>query len=259
MRKFTPILVLMFWLVTVVGFSQDQWQERRTRHFIIYFKQVPSDFIDSVENAAENYYIDITRDLGFTRDASWVNENRVKIYIYNDKDDYVAGGGGKSWSHGTAFCDLREIRTFPSAHGFFDSTLPHELGHIIFREYIGPNITIPTWFEEGVAMFQEKGKRWGAHKVVKNAIEEKKFLTLMELFKVRLYNHTEKQLVELFYAESASVVYYIIEELGQHRFLRFCQRLRESEAFRNALPGAYAQFRNIEDLNRNWLNYLERQ
>jgi hypothetical protein len=259
MRKL--VLTTIFLAAYFVGgvFAQDKWQESRTRHFVIYYKQVPGDFISGVGQAAERYYEEISRELGFVRYQERALKERTKIYIYDDKDDYVNNGRQKDWSHGVTFSSQKEIRTFPSAHGFFDSTLPHELGHIIFREFIGSNITIPTWFEEGVAMYQEKGKRWGAHKMVQKAIEEKKFLSLMELFDVQLYNHTQREFVELFYAESASIVYYMMAELGQHRFVNFCRRLRAGESFVKALPIAYGRFQNILDLNRNWITYVQTQ
>jgi len=70
------------------------------------------------------------------------------LNIYDNADDYVQAGKMASWSHGVASPKNKVIRTFPAAHGFFDSTLPHELGHIIFREFVGFKAQVPIWFEE---------------------------------------------------------------------------------------------------------------
>lgn len=253
------LVLLLMGVIITVGPAQSPWKERSSRHFVIYFKQVPEEFIFNVQEAAEQYYDDIIRDLGFSRYHLWSAQDKAKIYIFDDQDDFLKGGNFKNWSSGIALSSKKEIRTFPSAYGFFDSTLPHELGHIILQDFIGPNVTVPLWFEEGVAMYQEKGKRWGAHKIVKRSIEEKKFITLVDLFNVRLYNHTQRNFIELFYAESASIVYYMISDLGQHRFVKLCWRLREGEPFLQALTESYSRFRNIDDLNRCWINYLEGQ
>ncbi len=263
MTRFRFVIVCVTLIVTAVAVqplpAQGEWRQRRSRHFEIYYKDVPDDFIDSVEESAEKYYEDITRDLGFTRYQNWSYDNRATIYIYNDREDYIKNARQKGWSHGAAFARLKMIHTFPSAHGFFDSTLPHELGHIIFREFIGYDTAVPLWLEEGVAMFQEKGKRWGATKYVKEAMESGRFLTLHHLSGMRLYGNSDRQLVDLFYAESASIVYYLMVEQGEMRFVRFCRKLRQGQPFESALRSAYSRFRDLEDLNRNWMKYIKDQ
>ena len=108
-------------------------------------------------------------------------------------------------------------------------------------------------------MFQEKAKRWGAHKVVKQAMEKKQFLSIPDLFRLRLYNNTDQDTIDIFYAESASIVYYLIMELGEYRFVQFCRNLKEGKVFDQALSSAYGRFDNLDDLNQAWVKYLENQ
>ena len=203
--------------------------------------------------------MEITSDLGFTRYKGWNRDERAKIYIYDNADDYVTSGKQISWSHGVASPRDKVIRTFPSAHGFFDSTLPHELGHIIFREFIGFKARIPAWFEEGVAMSQEKARRWGAHDTVRQAIADGTFKPLAELSITSLRRKTSKELVNLFYAESASVVNFLISEYGQQRFVRFCRKLKEGGPFSWALDSVYVRFKDVNDLNDAWVRYLNNE
>jgi len=239
--------------------AQEGWKQHQAEHFIIYYKNAPADFVGTVEEMAELYYKEITENLGFTRYKNWTFDRRAKVYICDDKEDYIQTAVQAGWSHGVAFLQKKEILTYPAAHGFFDSTLPHELGHIIFREFIGFNSQIPLWLDEGVAMFQEKAKRWGANKIVKKAIKENKFIPLAELAKIRLDRNTPEDIVELFYAESASVVYYMVTDLGQHRFVRLCREINKGESFEAALRAVYLRFKNVDDLNRNWIKYLENE
>ena len=245
-------------LSNAYGKDKESWNESRSYHFIIYYKDAPQNFIKSVEQTAEDYYQEITRNLGFIRDQSWAWDKRAKIYIYRDAEDYVESSKQAGWSHGAASALEKEIRTYPAANGFFDSILPHELGHIIFREFIGSNPYVPTWVDEGVAMYQEKAKRWGANKEVKKAIEEKKFIPLGELSTVRLYSNSEKEFVELFYAEAASIVYYLITELGEYKFVELCKQLKRGGRFENAISSTYFRFQNLSDLNDAWVTYLKR-
>jgi hypothetical protein len=253
--KIFKISLIMLLLIVGTGYAQE-WEESKQRHFIIYYKEAPEDFIKSVGEMAEQYYEEITRNLGFRRFKTWTWDSRAKIYIYNDAEDYLQSSKQARWSHGVASPKDKVIRTYPSDHGFFDSTLPHELGHIIFREFVGFEARIPIWFEEGVAMYQEKAKRWGAYRTVKKAIADGKFMSLDEMTHMRLSGKIHNEIVNLFYAESASIVYYMINELGQHRFVRFCRKLQEGGPFEWALESVYVRFKNIDKLNEAWLAYL---
>lgn len=236
-----------------------EWNEYKRQHFIIFYKDAPFDFVQTVEQTAEQYYADITENLGFTRYKGWNWDDRAKIYIYNDADDYVESGKQAGWSHGAASPRDKTIRTFPSAHGFFDSTLPHELGHIIFREFIGFKARIPSWFEEGVAMYQEKARRWGAHAAVRKAMAEGTFKSLDELSLMPPTYGTSRDMVDLFYAESASIVNFMIGELGRQRFIRLCRKLKKGGPFEWAVDSVYARFKTVDDLNKAWVRYLENE
>ena len=74
---------------------------------------------------------------------------------------------------------------------------------------------------------------------------------------MRLYNNSPDSQLQLFYAESASIVYYIISELGEYKFVRFCRALKDRRSFQEALQDVYVRFKDLDDLNRAWLNYLE--
>lgn len=238
--------------------TEEKWNEDRSLHFIIYYKEVPPDFIKSVEDAAEDYYEEITRNLGFVRDQSWSWDQRAKIYIYRDSEDFIQSAKQARWAHGAASWLEKKIMTYPAASGFFDSILPHELGHIILREFIGANSFVPTWFDEGVAMYQEKAKRWGVNKEVKKALEEEKFIPIGELSMVTLYSDSDKDFVNLFYAEAASIIYYLITELGQYKFVALCRALKSGSRFENAVTSTYSRFRSLNDLNNAWVEYLKR-
>lgn len=261
-NRIIAITVIFLFCFTGNGVGKkykEDWKEYRSHHFIIYYKEAPRDFIKSVEEMAEYYYSEIASNLGFMRHESWSWDRRAKIYIYLDAEDYVNAARQASWSSGAAAMREKVIRTYPAAHGFFDSTLPHELGHIIFREFIGFKSRIPLWLDEGVAMYQEKAKRWGANRAVAKTMEQDKFIPLGRLTTMRLYNDTPRETVNLFYAEAASIVYYMITELGQHKFVSFCRKLKEGEKFEDALHDTYIRFKDVDDLNDSWVYYLKHQ
>jgi hypothetical protein len=257
MKRILSITILITFSFVLHAVAKD-WKENRSRHFVIYYKSAPQEFIKSVEESAEDYYYSIVDDLGFSRDQLWTWDDRAKIYIYDNEEDYVTSSRQAAWSSGSTQIGSRVIQTYPSAHGFFDSLLPHELGHIVFREYIGSSSDIPLWMDEGIAMYQEKAKRWGADEEVKKAMAEECFIPLQDLTQMRLTTASDRETVNLFYAESASVVHYLISEHGTFKFSLFCQNLKKGLRFEEALGNAYYRFKTIEDLNKAWVGYLKK-
>lgn len=253
------LAALVLFLICQAAPAEDEWQKFQSRHFVVYYKEAPESFAETVAETAEQLYEEIAESLGFTRYHGWSYDNRATIYIYRDHEEYTSYARRLRWSHGLANARIKEIRTYPSAHGFFDSTLPHELGHIIFREFVGLDANLPLWMDEGVAMFQEKAKRWGANKAVKKAIEDDMFIPLEELAAMRFTAETSDEIVNIFYAEAASVVYYMIVEQGESRFENFCRKLSDGMSFAEALDRAYPRFKGISDLNRQWVEYLKSQ
>jgi len=252
------LIISSFLVFSTNVLAKDKWKEEKSRHFIIYYKQAPFDFIKTVKEAAENYYYEITDNLGFSRDHIWSFDDRARIYIYDSSDDYVNSARQARWSSGSTILGSKTIRTFPSAHGFFDSVLPHELGHIIFREYVGFKTKIPLWMDEGVAMYQEKAKRFGVNSEVKQALENETFIPIDKLSRMRLTRSSSREAVNLFYAEAASIVYFLISDQGSFRFTNFCRNLKQGNSFDQSMYKAYGRFKNIDDLNRAWVNYLKK-
>src|SRR3569833_436247 len=122
----------------------------------------------------------------------------------------------------------RSIKTFPSDWGFFDAILPHELGHIILHEYLGPQVSVPLWIDEGLAMYQEKAKHLSSRKTVQEALENGQFIPLNELTDMRLYSNSKEKTKNLFYAESSFAVYFLITQFGEVHFHRFCHELKDT-------------------------------
>lgn len=253
------LLLLGVMVFTVPALAKDEdWNKYDSRYFLIYYKNAPLDFVKTVSETAEEYYEQIPRNLGFYRYEGWIYDKRALIYIYDDQDEYKTHAKNLEWSGGMANPMQKMIWTFPAAAGFFDSTLPHELAHLIFREYIGYS-QIPLWLDEGVAMYQEKAKRWGANKYVAKLIEDNKFVPLEQLTYELLRTGKSEEIINIFYAEAASIVYYMIVELGEARFENFCRKLKDKISFTDALDETYPEFHNIKELNNRWIDYLKSQ
>jgi len=253
--------IILFLAVLVsfnVAFAQEgqKWKEAKSTHFVVYYKNAQDDFVDKLIEKSENYYNDIADDLGFRRYNFWLWDERAKVYICDNAKDYQAITGQPSWSSGCAKIKDKIMYTFPYAGGFFDTILPHELGHIIFREFVGfDNNAVPLWLDEGVASYQEKIKYSQAEIFLKRAIANGSFMSLEELSNFNPYFAANKELVQIFYFEAFGIVDYLIKEFGRDDFVSFCQSLRDRRDLNRALAANYP-FSDIKELNQQWQRKL---
>ena len=119
---FLTVVIFCLWLSFVLA-NTDDWSVANSRHFIVYYKNAPRDFIEQLIEKSEYYYDKIADDLGFRRYDFWLWDNRAKIYIHDDAKAYQAATNQPGWSSGCAIIKEKVIHTFPYAKGLFDTTL----------------------------------------------------------------------------------------------------------------------------------------
>jgi len=105
-------------------------------------------------------------------------------------------------------------------------------------------------------MYQEKARRWGANEVVRQAIKDGKFMSLKDMTALELSGRMNTEQIQLFYAESASIVNYIIDDLGQQRFINLCRKLQAGDPFEWVFTSVYVRFKDLDALNKTWVEYL---
>lgn len=254
-KVFFLLLFLLFFSCKVM--AEEKWDTFKSTHFIVFYKNATENSVKQISDRAEEYYDLIADNLGFKRFDFWLWDDRAKIYIHDDIKAYQSATGQPSWSVGVAYPSLKTIQTFPHAGNFLDTVLLHEMGHIIFREFVGfnnPGVTL--WLDEGVASYQEKTKYSSVNILIRKAIDENNFMDLNKLFGLHSLFGLDSKLVYLFYAESFSLVDFLIKEFGRDRFVLFCQELRDKKNFERALTSAYP-YANVNEFGQAWQGYLK--
>lgn len=253
------ILPTFFFLSPIISCNlyAEQWEELRGEHFIIYFNG-EEKFAKGVLDKAELYYKKIASDLGYQRYSNfWLWDNRCKIYLYPDHDSYIKATCSPSWSHGQANYTNKTVSGYIQSEQFLESILPHELGHLIFRDFIGFKGKVPLWLDEGVAQWQERLKPEIVKGVVSKLLEEDKLIPLNELMELDIRGFKDEELVYIFYAESASLVDFMIRRYGTLKFTTFCRQIRDGKTLEEALKFSYpVSMRSIESLEKKWKEYL---
>ncbi len=263
------------------GGPEESWKEVGADHFIIYYTG-DEQFPKEVAAKAETYYSRIATDLGYPRYSEfWTWDNRVKIYIYPDHESFLKATLQPVWSQGMADYYNKRIVSFAWSKGFVESLLPHEMAHLIFRDFVGFRGEIPRWLDEGVAQWEEEDKRRIIKVAARDCYEKDGLLSITDMMKLditrvgemdRIYIRSSRtksgeqgelflsaeNLVSTYYLQSASLVGFLIEQYGSYSFADFCRGLREGKALEEALRLAYpAKIKDLEELEKYWREYLE--
>lgn len=246
-------------LVCPFGQSQAQvsealWNTEKTQHFIIYYQSADIGFIRSLAHTAEKNYNSIVDELGFRRMDFWSWDNRAKIYIYDGPQDYHDEAMRDEWSRAVVFVHTRTIKSYQGQQGFFDSILPHEMTHIIFREFVGTQVPLPLWIDEGVASSQEKSHLQGRLAFAKGLIQQGKYIRFDKLFGIYRMDDVSPQ---VFYAQSASLIVFLIRQYGRERFVDLSRRLRDGIPWYRAILDVY-RFRDFSAMESAWKDFVLR-
>ncbi|MGE5280580.1 MAG: peptidase MA family metallohydrolase [Deltaproteobacteria bacterium] len=258
MRYFFLSLFLFFCMSAGAGAQEDAaWQEMKGDHFIVSYVG-DAVFAREVLRKAEYYYGRVARDLGYTRyDNYWQWERRAKVRIFPTQASYVQATGQPSWSIGSAYYATREILSYSGCQAFVEETLPHEIAHLIFREFVGFASDVPLWLDEGVAQRQEPSKQRVVDYYVWQIAQAGKLWPLRRLTQARQAELEDPDQARTFYIEAASVVSFLIERNGADAFIEFCRQLRDGKPLDTALRFAYpSKIRSLDELEQAWLGYV---
>lgn len=265
-KKLIQIFLIVGFIVSGIQVWADDWDEVSDKHFIVHYdKRIGTEQARQTLRKAEEYYSLVAQRLGYARYTDyWTWEQRVKIIVYADQSDFMANTGQPPWSLGYADRDVRllnsrAIVTYLQEQDFFEGVLPHEIGHLILRDFVGPSATIPLWFDEGVAQSQESQKVAFADQLMPRLIVLGRYLPLDQLVSVDIRSETDKLRVRIFYAQSVSVVNFLIKNYGHEAFGRLCRSIGEGNSFERSLAMAYASsIGSIKALENKWIDSQRR-
>jgi len=257
MKIATAIFLIFIFCLTPVSAEviTSLWRTEKSQHFIIYYQEVPADFVNELISKAEEYYNGILEELGFRRFDFWSWDNRAKIYLYNNSADYLKDTNSLAWSGAQVSIKRRIIKTFVGQQNFFDSILPHEMTHMIFREFVGLKTDLPLWIDEGVACSQEKNNLAVRMNAAKVLVKNNTYLEFKNLFEV--YSAT-LIVADIFYSQAASVITFLLNKYDKELFLDFSRKVRDGLPWKKALLDSY-RFSSAEEMQTAWKEFMLKQ
>ncbi len=253
------VFALILLLVSPPLLAQEQ-KKLKGDHFIVHYAGALTDNeARTMLRRAEGYYNSIAEMVGYSRYSKyWTWDKRVTITVYPDAQTFTQNTGQPPWSQGTVERDwtpdhTKEIITFKQQANFFDGILPHEISHLILHDFIGVNVMVPRWFDEGVAQMQEKEKRRIAKQLMTRLVSQSKQPPLNVLMTMRLKGEQNQTKIKIFYTQSLSVIDFLIVNYGSESFGNLCRNMRDGKSFEASLTNAYPNiFSSLAELERKW-------
>jgi hypothetical protein len=137
-----------------------------------------------------------------------------------------------------------------SLERLLNSVLPHEVTHTVFAHYF--RCPVPRWADEGGAVLSEDDVERGRHdQMARQVLRQGRAFTLRRLFSLREYPSD----VMCLYAEGFSVVNFLVASSNRPQFLQFVAHGMQYGWDQAAQT--YYRYRNLEEMEQAWLNYLK--
>ena len=138
--------------ITVID-SRFQWQHLSQGELQVYWYGQGTDFGQIVLSQALDNIRRISANLGGGPTSP------ITLWVYQTSDDFRGALPPNTfeWVGGLAYPPLHEafvVVDSPNADTLVRD-MPHELTHVIFHELVPLNDLVPTWFDEGLAVYNQ--------------------------------------------------------------------------------------------------------
>ena len=140
-QKFSTIDTRYIWQHLTKGLLQVNWYDR------------PQDFGQFVLGKADANIQSISDNLG----SGLIQPINLWIYATDQAFHGSLAPGAYEWVGGEALPALHEasIVVADTTNDTLVRDMPHELTHLVFHQLIAQGITAPTWFDEGLAVYNQ--------------------------------------------------------------------------------------------------------
>jgi len=182
-------------------------------------------------------------------------EKPVKIYIYADSQD-LRGAMifPQEWTGGVAFTRFGTIAIgiAPNNLAWGKRAIAHELAHLVIHQMtLNPYGDLPVWLDEGLAMYAEGPMEPELVALLSEAAVENKLISVRSLSSP-FSAHAEEAVLS--YAQSYSLVDFLISAYGPDKMLELLNTFREGSSYDGALNRVYGF--DMDGLNTLWRDYV---
>lgn len=221
-----------------------------TRHFVVYEEgtEVSDQLAETLEMLHGNIMLDL---VAF---SPWTRDRKVYIYYSQTPETYRKLTGRPAWSGGAASLAERKIYVYKSDEAF--GILAHELTHIYFDSFFPAGTSSPLWLSEGVATYIQSERGYATPNWLDQnlkLLEGGSGFKLGDLVRIENMQGADEDNVRLWYAQSYSVVRFLMKMKAGDSFYMFCRELRDGKPANQALYRAYGMpYNKLSSLEYAW-------
>lgn len=186
-----------------------------------------------------------------TREVGTYPERLIRVYVYASAGDLQGAMiFPQEWTGGVAFTEfgIVAIGISPDQLDWGKRAIVHELTHLVVHQAIfSPYAELPTWLDEGLAMYNEGELSPSFQAWLDKAVSEDGLISVRSLCSPF---SAEPEKAYLSYAQSYSLVAYLLDGYGQDRMLRLLTLFRHGSSYDEAMTQVYGF--DIDGLDRRW-------
>jgi hypothetical protein len=227
-----------------------EWERMTEGQINLLWYEGGASFAGELMDVCQQGLTRLTEDIGARPEGS------IDIYIYASSGDLQGAMiFPQEWTGGAAFTEFGTIAIgiAPDRLDWGKRALVHELTHLVVHQAtFNPYGDLPTWLDEGLAMYNEGELGAGFASRLEKAVLEDSLLSVRALCSP-FSAHPER--AYLAYAESFSLVDYLISEYGDDAMLELLDVFAAGSSYDEALEETYGF--DIEGLDRRWRDYVE--
>ncbi len=237
-----------------VDFNDNRypWRSLTEGEVTIYWYEGDDSFAQEVMGAAQQALARLAEDTGAEV------EKQVEMYIYADSQDLrEAMIFPQEWTGGAAFTRFGIIAIgIPTDKlDWGRRAIAHELTHLVIHQVtLNPYSDLPTWLDEGLAMYTEGELEPVFIAILNKAIAENELISVRSLSSP-FSAYAEESVLS--YAQSYSLVDFLITDYGQGRMLELLNTFSQGSGYDGALERVY-DF-DMDGLNALWRGWIAEQ
>jgi Peptidase MA superfamily len=242
----TPVRTLSF------DDGRHEWKEAQGSGFNLYWYNGGSEFAQNLVVAGEEALTLLEQDIGAKP------ERTIEVYIYGSTAALQSSLiYPQEWTGGLAFTEYGIVALGISTQqlGWGEAAMAHEMAHLVVHQVTmnGYGIVLPTWLDEGLAMYAEGTLSSDLASALESAVARGRLDSVQSLsssFPADTAGAT------LAYAESYSLVEFLLENKGgRENMLELLGAIGDGSGYEEALQGVYGL--SVSQLDSQWKLYLK--
>ncbi len=229
--------------------NRYSWRNLTEGEVTIYWYKGNDSFAWEIMLSAQQALARLTEDTGAEL------KKPVKLYIYSDTQDLRGAMiDPQEWTGGVAFTRYGTIAIGIASDNLYwgKRAVTHELTHLVIHQMtLNPYNNLPTWLDEGLAMHTEGMLELEFTTYLNKAIAEKSLISVRSLSSP-FSAYAEQSYLS--YAQSYSLVDFLISKYGQAKMLELLLTFRQGSSYDGALEKVYGF--DMDTLDNLWRDYV---